>query len=1540
MNRRKRLSFAKTEERPPLPNLIETQQSSYTDFLQRDIAPEVRDAIGLQAVFQEIFPILDYHNISRLEFVSYRLGQPKYALEDCVARGVNYQVSLTARLRLFVCEKDADSDEPHIVDIRESDVYFGDVPLMTETATFIINGSERVIVNQLHRSPGVIFLEKAMTSGQNTPTAQIIPYRGAWVEFESDAKDQVYVRLNKRRKMPATVLLRALGWETDADILQLFAQPEQAVLSGWRVTHITTAPCPYSPGQLLSKSEHKNAKNDYPGFTTDVLYKVVDVSAADTPVKPGDILTPRQQAAHGRKWKGTTFERIRQVTAVFHPDFPHATGDFIPNKDYRQLRNRYPGIQTESCYQVTTVDDDIPLKVGQILTPAERTKFRRKSKHWTSQPLHRVLAIINSGCPLKPGQLLTDTEYAHMNAQYPSSFSAEKLAQPGIQNRENLSVDGTKIDENSQIVGSVCAAPIKHPETGETLLTANTLLTETELERLRSAGIEAITVLNPQKAKQLRYLRNTLERDKAADYPPNRSRQETALLEIQSVLRPGDPPNVEQAHKQLQWHLFDPHRYDLGQVGRYKLNEKLSHIPIYGQPGENERTLRPEDIAATLHYLIDVQNEEAPKDDLDHLGNRRVRVIGELLENQFRIGLLQIRRATRERLNTVDMRTCVPTALINPKPLMIALREFFGSNQLSQFMQQINPLDELTHKRRISAIGPGGLQRDRATAAVRDVHHTHYGRVCPLETPEGPSIGLIASLACYARVNPYGFLETPYRKVVNGKPHPTIEYLTAGKEATMKIAAKIAPRGTKGNQITDIDEKDEKLPVRKGEDVFNLPLPEIDYIGIAPEQIVGVSAALVPFLEHEDANRALMGANHQRQAVPLLCPEAPLVGTGMEIHAARDSGALCIAKREGTVVSVSADDIIIRTGEALHADIGETQKSEMGYDVYKLHKFKRSNSGTCFHQHPVVSVGDRVSTGDILADGPSTHHGELALGRNILCAYMPWGGHNYEDSILISESLIRKDTFTSIHIEEFIVEARDTKMGPEEITRDIPDVKKQRLAQLDEEGIVRVGSVVGPGSILVGKITPKGESQYGPEEKLLHVIFGEKANREVRDTSTTIKTGLEGVVIDVKVFSRKMENIKKRTTVPSSVSPGDTVASAPVDVDELRYQSKLKQIEETFREQRLAVQRRKDEEIRRALLGCTLALPVFPGIDDIEIDEIDENFEEEHAPLGDTGDTVTEELLNTPGINPLEIYVTDSAAMAYIQRVSEVASERIAAYQADRERALNQLELGDELKPGVVKLVKVYVASKRPISVGDKMSGRYGNKGVVANILPVEDMPYLPDGTPVDIVLNPLGVPSRMNVGQILEIHLGWACHELGIYAESPVFDGATENEIFQLLHKTDLPERSKRTGKSILYDGRSGEPFAQEVTVGYVYFLKLNHLVADKMHARATGPYSLVTQQPLGGKAQHGGQRLGEMEVWALEAYGAAYTLQEMLTLKSDDLFGRAKMYEAIVKGLNPEPAGTPESFNVLVRELQGLGLNVVLNSSTEDDFSYISAQ
>lgn len=1286
---RQRVSFAKTNTVLELPDLIETQKLSYAAFMQRFVAEDARESKGLQALFKEVFPIFDFKETTSLEFVSYTLSPPTHDLSDCEARGLNYQVRLQARLMCVEREKDEDTGQTRVVDITESDVYLGDIPLMTENGTFIINGSERVIVNQLQRSPGVIFLDKAHSSSvQKMPTGQIIPYRGAWIEFEFDSKDCIHVRLDRKKKLLVTVLLRALGWETDAEILKLFGSTE---------------------------------------------------------------VVPMTQ----------------------------------------------------------------------------------------------------------------------------------------------------------DVVGRVIAENVVDSDTGEILLEANTKLSEIEFDRLMEVKVSEVEVLVESDEQELRFLRNTLSRDTVKTSAGD-TLKEKALIEIFRTLRPGDSPTRDAASTCLERLFFDGARYDLGTVGRYKINTKLGDLSVYEDesgetPSEDMRVLRREDIASTLKYLMEIRNGHRHVDDLDHLGNRRVRVIGELLENQFRIALLQMRRSAREKLSTTtDAQLKNPKNLVNPKPLIMSLREFFGSNQLSQFMQQINPLDELTHKRRISAIGPGGLHRERATAAVRDVHRTHYGRVCPLETPEGPSIGLIVSLATFARVNPYGFLETPYRPIRNGKITKDVEYLTADAEDKYNIAP--ADALTKGRRA-------KVLRSRKGEEVIEREISDIDYVGIAPQQIVGVSAALVPFLEHEDANRALMGANHQRQAVPLIRPEAPWVGTGMEHRAARDANAMVVAHRSGVVSSVDAEEILIRTGQALHLEEGEHTFSEMGYDVYKLKNFKRSNSGTCIHQRPRVNIGDVVEAGDVIADGTATEGGELALGRNILCAYMPWGGHNFEDSILISESLIKNDTFTSIHIEEFEVAARQTKMGDEEITGDIPNMSARSLAQLDEEGVIRVGSVVGTGSILVGKISPKGEAEYGPEEKLLRAIFGEKV-KEVKDASAYTRPGVEGVVIDVKVFSRQATPNSERTA--------------------LRQDALRKQIQQTWQEQCQQIAERLTEEMRETLVNKELAYPTT-----IEAERTGEDEESTEAPQQlEAGDVLTREYLAGLSQTQLEgLQVTDADAVTYIKSLQELAAGRIDAYTQEKDAALEKLDAGEELKPGVLKLVKVYVASRRPISIGDKMAGRYGNKGVVAKILPEEDMPYLPDGTPVDIVLNPLGVPSRMNVGQILEIHLGLACKERGLYVSSPVFDGATETEVFDMLAKTELPESVKETGKSVLYDGRTGDPFGQEVTVGYVYFLKLNHLVADKMHARSTGPYSLVTQQPLGGKAQHGGQRLGEMEVWALEAYGAAHTLQEMLTIKSDDVKGRTKIYESIVKGQSPMKPGTPESFNVLVRELQSLGLNVELTEGDPAD-------
>ena len=1276
--KRERLSFAKSPEIMNLPNLIEIQKLSYQEFLQADVDDDKRKDESLQAVFNEIFPITDFSETSSLEFVSYSLGSPKYDINECQYRGFTYGVPLKIRLQLILREKDKDTGDKHVIDIKESDVYMGEIPLMTEKGTFFINGAERVIVSQLHRSPGASFNEEIHTSGHKLFVAKIVPYRGAWIEFEYDIKDHIYVRIDRRKKMLVTILLRALGWETDEKILKLFARTEVQTLSN---------------------------KSNSP-----------------------EVLKDR-----------------------------------------------------------------------------------------------------------------------------------------------------------------VLAAPVIDSSSGEVLHEANIDLTEEELATLQEAGVESIEVLNEEDARRIQFLRNTLKRDVQSDYKEGHI-QDQALVEIFRRIQPGDPPTLESARSRFEKLIFDPARYDLSRVGRYKLNGKLGELSIYQNgtpddssdsnelPDESVRILRREDIAATLEYLMNVQDNNGEMDDIDHLGNRRVRAIGELLQNQIRTGLIRVVRATRERMTAQELESATPPDLINPKPLTGAIKDFFGSSQLSQFMQQTNPIDELTHKRRLSALGPGGLHRERATFEVRDVHRTHYGRVCPIETPEGPSVGLIVSLSTYARVNEYGFLETPYRKVKDGVATGEVTHMTADKEDAFVIAQ----ANTKLNPNGKIIEN--QVSTRFKGDFPRKAPKEVDYLDVSSKQIVGVSASLIPFLEHDDANRALMGANQQRQAVPLVRPQAPLVGTGMEYRAARDSGAVVLAKRGGVVESISAAEIIVRTDDAFRIDGGEQSFSEMGYDVYHLTNFKRSNNGTCIHQVPCVAVGDHVESEQVIADGTATDNGELALGNNVLVAFMPWEGYNFEDALLISESLVSDDTFTSIHIDEFDVEARDTKMGREEITRDIPNLSEEALNQLDDEGIIRVGSIVRPGNILVGKVTPKGESDLGPEEKLLRAIFGEKVG-EVRDASTYAKPGVEGVVIDVKVFSRKEREHDRQT--------------------ELREIAKEKTVDKAWREKCELINRRRNEEIRHALLGNQLAQSVSTAT----------------IQLAAEGDIVTEALLEND--IPLDSIVVDNAgAMDRITRIQQLADGRIQECTTEKAAELEKIRKGDELKPGVIKLVKVYVANRRKISVGDKMAGRHGNKGVVAKILPQEDMPYLEDGTPVGIVLNPLGVPSRMNVGQILETHLGWAAKALGLHIATPVFDGATESEISELLEKANLP----KSGKAMLYDGRTGKSFAQKATVGYIYILKLNHLVDDKIHARSTGPYSLVTQQPLGGKAQQGGQRFGEMEVWALEAYGAAYTLQELLTIKSDDVTGRSKIYESIVKGENAPSPGTPESFNVLIKELQSLGLDVNL--------------
>ena len=1397
--KRERLSFGKIPEILDLPDLIEIQKSSYEEFLQRNTLPEERKDKGLHAIFNEIFPIFDFSETNQLQFVSYSLGSPKYDINECQSRGFSYALPVKIRVQLVLREKDEDAGESQpieIKEIKENEVYMGEIPLMTENGTFIINGSERVIVSQLQRSPGATFGEDTHTSGQTLNTAKIIPYRGAWVEFEYDIKDLIYVRLDRRKKMFVTVLLRALGWETDETILKLYAKTERVKLDDSLIDRVTAAPVkpPFSTERV--------------SLDGSLVGRVIS-----TPIETGDALVEANTKLTEEQISDLLEAGVSEIEVFPGPDALLEANMELTEEQIDDLREA--GVD-----EVEVLDAE----------EAEEIRFLRNTLQRDLQSDYKLPLLF----------------------QVPSDL------------QDDLT-DGAPISNAWQR---------QFKDSGNSLSSAATI-------QVKGDGRYRISNKNSRDNFTVEKVGDTLNVYRGTI-------QDLAVVEIFRKLQPGDPPTIESAHNRFEKLFFDRVRYDLADVGRYKLNQKLGNLSLYRNEDEvvdeGVHVLRREDIATVLQYLLQVQNGKGEMDDIDHLGNRRVRAVGELLQNQVRMGMLRVTRATRERLTVQDLESITPADLINPKPLTAAIKDFFGSSQLSQFMQQANPLDELTHKRRLSALGPGGLHRERATFEVRDVHRTHYGRVCPIETPEGPSVGLIVSLSTYARVNAYGFMETPYRKVSNGKATNQIDYLAADKEDTFIIAQADAVLDESGTMI------DDRMVTRQKDDLIQKSAQDIDYIDVSPKQIVGVSAALIPFLEHNDANRALMGSNMQRQAVPLIRPQAPLIGTGMEHKAARDSGAVVLAKRDGVVETVSASEIIIRTDDAFHVDGGERSFSEMGYDVYRLTTFKRSNSGTSLHQRPCVDVGEDIKAGQVIADGTSTENGELALGSNILIAFMSWEGYNYEDAILLSESLITGDTYTSIHIDEFEVEARDTKMGREEITRDIPNVSEEALAQLDEEGIIRVGSIVQPGSILVGKVTPKGESDLGPEEKLLRAIFGEKVG-EVRDASKYVKPGTEGVVVDVKVFSRKERDGDRQTV--------------------LREDAKKKEIDKEWQAKRALINQRKNAEIRNALVGKTLASSVSNGID----------------LLAQRGDVVTEELLDV-GVPLDDFHVTDADAMDLIQRIQQLAEGRIRDLEQEKDAQLEKINKGDELKPGVLKLVKVYVATRRKISVGDKMSGRHGNKGVVSKILPQEDMPYLEDGTPIQIIMNPLGVPGRMNAGQILETHLGRAAKELGLYIATPVFDGAKDPEIRELLRKAGLPEH----GKAKLYDGRTGEPFAQEVTIGYTYILKLNHLVDDKIHARSTGPYSLVTQQPLGGKAQQGGQRLGEMEVWALEAYGAAYTLQELLTIKSDDVVGRSKIYEAIVKGENAPAPGTPESFNVLVKELQSLCLDVDLEQKSDD--------
>ncbi|MDE5441216.1 DNA-directed RNA polymerase subunit beta [Bradyrhizobium hipponense] len=1351
--KRVRKFFGHIKEVAEMPNLIEVQKASYDQFLMVDEPQGGRSDEGLQAVFRSVFPISDFSGTSMLEFVRYEFEPPKYDVDECRQRGMTFAAPLKVTLRLIVFDIDEETGAKSVKDIKEQDVYMGDIPLMTMNGTFIVNGTERVIVSQMHRSPGVFFDHdkgKTHSSGKLLFAARVIPYRGSWLDIEFDAKDIVYARIDRRRKLPVTSLMFALGLDGEA-ILSTFYKKilYKRTKEGWRV--------------------------------------------------PFDA-------------------------------------------------NRFRGY--------STINDLIDADTGKVVLEA-----------------------------------------------------GKKLTVRGARQMQEKGLKALRLSDE-ELVGNYLAEDLVNPKTGEIHAEAGEEITDKSMKALNEHGYKELPLLDIDHVNVGAYIRNTLSADK------NMTRED-ALFDIYRVMRPGEPPTLDSAQAMFQSLFFDAERYDLSAVGRVKMNMRLDL-----DAPDTQRTLRKEDILSVIKTLVDLRDGKGEIDDIDHLGNRRVRSVGELMENQYRIGLLRMERAIKERMSSVDIDTVMPQDLINAKPAAAAVREFFGSSQLSQFMDQTNPLSEITHKRRLSALGPGGLTRERAGFEVRDVHPTHYGRICPIETPEGPNIGLINSLATFARVNKYGFVETPYRKVKDGRVTDEVVYLSAMEEGRYTVAQANVPLDPKGRFTEDL------VVCRHAGEVLPVTPDKVDYMDVSPKQLVSVAAALIPFLENDDANRALMGSNMQRQAVPLVRAEAPFVGTGMEGVVARDSGAAIAARRSGVIDQIDATRVVIRATEDL-------DPTKSGVDIYRLMKYQRSNQSTCINQRPLVKVGDIVKKGDIIADGPSTDLGELALGRNVLVAFMPWNGYNFEDSILLSERIVKEDVFTSIHIEEFEVMARDTKLGPEEITRDIPNVSEEALKNLDEAGIVYIGAEVRAGDILVGKITPKGESPMTPEEKLLRAIFGEKAS-DVRDTSLRVPPGVQGTIVEVRVFNRH-----------------------GVDKDERALAIEREEIE------RLA----KDRDDEQAILDRNVYN---------RLAELLEGRQGIAGPKGFKKDTkITRAVLEEYPKSQWWLFASpNDKLMAEIEAMRKQYDESKKGLEQRFLDKVEKLQRGDELPPGVMKMVKVFVAVKRKIQPGDKMAGRHGNKGVVSKIVPIEDMPFLEDGTHADIVLNPLGVPSRMNVGQILETHLGWACAGLGkrigqtvdaylskqdikplketlkkVYGDdetikslndgelielgrnlshgvpiaTPVFDGAKEADIEEMLKLAGLDA----SGQSTVYDGRTGDAFDRKVTVGYIYMLKLHHLVDDKIHARSIGPYSLVTQQPLGGKAQFGGQRFGEMEVWALEAYGAAYTLQEMLTVKSDDVAGRTKVYEAIVRGDDTFEAGIPESFNVLVKEMRSLGLNVDLHNS-----------
>ncbi|MCI0401535.1 MAG: DNA-directed RNA polymerase subunit beta [Gammaproteobacteria bacterium] len=1351
--KRIRKDFGKRQSVLDVPYLLETQINSYAEFLQAYLSPEARKDAGLHVAFKTVFPIRSYSGNAILEYVSYELGTPVFDVKECQLRGLTYSASLRVKLRLIIYDKEANPSSKAVKDIKEQEVYMGELPLMTRNGTFIINGTERVIVSQLHRSPGVFFEHdrgKTHSSGKLLFSARVIPYRGSWLDFEFDAKDLVYARIDRRRKIPATIVLRALGCTTE-EMLGIFFETN------------------------LFKLSKKNIK-----------LKLIP-------------------------------ERLRGETASF----------------------------------------DIKTKTGRVIVESER---RITARH------------------------IRELEKAGLRAlEVPAEY----------------------------LVGKMLAHDVIEQSTGEVLAEANSEITEEMMEKFGEAGISEMRTLYTNDLDRGPYISETLRIDSTRT-PLD------AQIEIYRMMRPGEPPTKDAAENLFNNLFFSSDRYDLSAVGRMKFNRRVGR-----KDEEGTGVLTKEDIVDVLKVLIAIRDGKGTIDDIDHLGNRRVRSVGEMAENQFRVGLVRVERAVKERLSLAESEGLMPQEMINAKPVSAVIKEFFGSSQLSQFMDQNNPLSEVTHKRRISALGPGGLTRERAGFEVRDVHPTHYGRVCPIETPEGPNIGLINSLAVYARANKYGFLETPYRRVVNGKVTDTVEYLSAIEEGDFVIAQANATLDARGRLI------DELVSCRYQNEFALLSPDRVQYMDVSPRQIVSVAAALIPFLEHDDANRALMGSNMQRQAVPTLRTEKPLIGTGIERTVAIDSGVTVVAERGGGVDSVDASRIVVRVND------DETAAGEPGVDIYNLTKYTRSNQNTCINQKPLVKPGDIIARGDVLADGPATDLGELALGQNLLVAFMPWNGYNFEDSILVSERVVEEERYTTIHIEELTCVARDTKLGPEEITADIPNVSEGALSKLDESGIVYIGAEVNTGDILVGKVTPKGESQLTPEEKLLRAIFGEKAS-DVKDTSLRVPSGMNGTVIDVQVFTR--DGVEK-----------DARALEIEDAE-------LTRVKKDLNDQLRIMEDGVYQRVERLLIG-----KVADG-----------------GPGGlESGAKITKGYLEGLEREKLfKIRLRNESANAQLERAAAQIDQLRKDFDKRYEEKRTKLTSGDDLAPGVLKMVKVYLAVKRRIQPGDKMAGRHGNKGVISTIVPVEDMPYMADGTPVDIVLNPLGVPSRMNVGQVLEAHLGWAAKGLGerigrlleehanvsavrkfldrIYNSSgkkedlralrddeilqlaenlkdgipmstPVFDGASEAEVTEMLELAELP----RNGQTILYDGRTGEPFDRPITVGYMYMLKLNHLVDDKMHARSTGPYSLVTQQPLGGKAQFGGQRFGEMEVWALEAYGAAYTLQEMLTVKSDDVNGRTKMYKNIVDGDHRMEAGMPESFNVLVKEIRSLGIDIELEQA-----------